>query len=265
MSAKADLKALGEALLPLMNRGSEALREAHHQPRPAPEMKGFNDFVTVVDRRLETLLSEGLRALTPHIPIVGEESFEGGAIPPEAWIVDPLDGTTNFLHGLPLVAISVGLIREGKPVLGAVSLPLLNRLFWGGPTMGATQNNTPIRVSNQPLAQSLLATGFPFKHLDRYRQFEPTFEAALKASRGVRRMGSAAMDLCYTAAGHFGAFWEFGLCPWDITGGWAILEGAGGIVKPMPGSENPMVSGDILAGGAVPIQSLEEIFHAVDR
>ena len=170
----------------------------------------------------------------------------------EGW--DPIDGTSNFAHGLPLYAISIAIVYKGKPIIGVVEIPALKETFWAQEGRGAYLGNKQIHVSKRDkLQQSMFATGFPYaRESDRYRKNIELFDAFYKASNGVRRFGSAAIDLCFTAAGRFDGFWEYALKPWDIAAGKIIMEEAGGMVTNMDGSlfnhklENILASNGLL-------------------
>ena len=226
------------------------------------ETKGRNDFVTAADKGAELLIREGLAKAFPGEKFLGEETggaaWNDGAV----WIVDPLDGTTNFIHGLPLFSVSIGRLVNGQPDLGVIYDPSHDECFSGGPGLGATLNGTPIRCREAgSLKTAFLATGFPFRQIDRFEEYLLLFAAATRASEGMRRCGSAAIDLAWTAAGRFHGFFELGLSPWDIAAGWAIIEGAGGKVSDLYDDAPPLPNGHILATCA----SIHEELHALFR
>ena len=164
------------------------------------------------------------------------------------WIVDPLDGTTNFLHGLPHFSISIGLERDGKPHAGVIYDPIRDETFWAENGAGAFLNNQRLRVSaRRALPQALLATGLPFKARERCPGHGATVHRLAGESAGVRRLGSAALDLAYVAAGRLDGFWSYALAPWDLAAGIAIVREAGGIVTEIAGGADAMASGDVLA------------------
>ena len=212
-------------------------------------MKGPADFVSAADIRAERILAEELRRARPAYGLTMEESGSvSGEDPHHRWIVDPLDGTTNFLHGLPHFAISVALERNGDIVAGVVFDPIKDELFWAERGVGAYLNDRRLRVSSRrQLNQALLATGFPFHAHGERRAFLAQLEAVMGATAGVRRFGSAALDLAYVAAGRYDGFWEASLSPWDMAAGILLVREAGGYVTEIGGGMNMMTSGSILA------------------
>lgn len=210
------------------------------------EYKGEADLVTAADRASEALIAARLRAAFPtHAFIAEEGSRQAGQ--DYCWYVDPLDGTTNFAHGLPFFAVSLGLEREGEVVAGVVYNPVLDEMFSASRAAGARLNGRPIAVSPQTqLSAALLATGFPSqkRHPNPNIHFYQHFSLR---THGMRRLGSAALDLCYTASGRFEGFWEFNLKPWDTAAAQLILTEAGGQVTDMRGEPYRLDSPEILA------------------
>lgn len=211
--------------------------------------KGPADFVSAADLRAESVLMQELKAGRPRFGFLVEEK---GAVPGadehNRWIIDPLDGTTNFLHGLPQFAISIAHQRDGEIIAGVVYAPVLDEFFWAEKGIGAYLNDRRLRVSGRTsLAESLIATGLPFKGHDPEPRYFATLQAVLAEVAGVRRFGSAALDLAYVAAGRFDGFWEFGLKPWDIAAGLLIVREAGGMVSDITGKGNLLESGNVLA------------------
>lgn len=208
------------------------------------------DLVTAVDEAVERLVTERLRAAFPADLVVAEEF--GAAVSGEGrrWILDPVDGTTNFVHGHPFVCVSLALVDEHGPAVGVLHAPCLGEVFHAVRGRGACRNGQPMRVSGTAtLGDSLLATGFPFKQgkgdLDAYMLLVAD---AIRSSRDVRRAGSAALDLAFVAAGRVDAFFEVGLAPWDVAAGILLVEEAGGRVTGWPGDTRPpLESGRILA------------------
>jgi len=213
----------------LARQAGDLLRQAYGQAIQA-EHKGEVDLVTEHDLRAERLLTQALREAYPGDGILAEEGGQSGS-GDLTWVVDPLDGTTNFAHGVPLFCVSIACLRDHKPLLGVVYDPLRDELFAAIAGGGVVMNDRPVRVSTTPsLDQSLLVTGFPYdirtnpdNNLDHYARF-----AVL--SLGVRRLGSAALDLAYVACGRFDGFWEFRLSPWDFAAGMLLVREAGGTV-----------------------------------
>lgn len=213
--------------------------------------KATNDFVTEVDKEAEQAIIRSLLEAYPKHSILAEES---GASNVESkseyqWIIDPLDGTTNFLHGFPQYAVSIALMHRGVITQAVVYDPGNNDLFTATRGAGAYLNDTRIRVSKRTLLQSaLIGTGFPFKehkHLDAYLAM---LRDVMENSGGVRRVGSAALDLAYVAAGRMDAFWEIGLAPWDIAAGTLLITEAGGTVSDLEGKDAFMKSGNVVGG-----------------
>ena len=212
--------------------------------------KGRADLVTEWDVETERLIRKRLSELTPALPVVGEE--EGGSASSDSvWYADPIDGTTNYVHGHPFWCVSIGLMHRGEPVLGAVVAPALRSEWWGSRGGPARKNDAVCRVSTtEVLEDSLLATGFP-----RDRQTEPdnnfsSFVSVKRVVQGVRRCGSAAMDLCMVADGTYDAYWERRLSPWDLTAGAAIVVAAGGRISDFGGGAPRLESGQIVASNA---------------
>lgn len=211
--------------------------------------KGPADFVSAADHRAEKTLVAELGRARPRFGFLLEE---GGTIEGDdssnRWIVDPLDGTTNFLHGLPHFSISIGLERDGKPYAGVIYDPVRDELFWAENGTGAFLNNQRLRVSaRRALPTALLATGLPHSARARAPGHGETAHRLAGESAGVRRTGSSALDLAYVAAGRFDGFWAYAQAPWDLAAGIAIVREAGGIVTDVTGGPNAMSSGDVLA------------------
>lgn len=228
------------ALLLAIQAGRDAgalLRDRLAQPR-AVQFKGPVDLVTDADRASEALIAGRIRAAFPDHRLIGEEGARGagsgddtpGELSPYGWLIDPLDGTTNYAHGYPHFAVSIGLEREGRMLLGVIYDPMRDELFVAERDAGATRNGHPISVSTQDeLLRSLLATGFPYD-LTQRAESDAIWQAFNGACQGVRRDGSAALNLCYVACGRVDAFWERPLQPWDIAAGSLVIEEAGGVV-----------------------------------
>lgn len=210
--------------------------------------KDRNDFVTEVDRQAEQEIIYILRKAFPGHGILAEESGvqEGNDY---QWIIDPLDGTTNFLHGFPQFAVSIAMRHKGRMEHGVIYDPLRQELFTATRGGGAMLNDQRIRVTKRKtLEGSLLGTGFPFKsqqHLDAYLEM---FRALFPQTAGIRRAGSAALDLAYVAAGRLDGFWEIGLSIWDMAAGVLLIQEAGGLSSDFTGGNNHLESGNIVAG-----------------
>lgn len=210
--------------------------------------KGPADFVTTADKKAEEVLVAGLTKARPRFGFLLEEGDKiEGADTSNRWIIDPLDGTTNFLHGIPHFSISIALERDGEPVAGVIYEPITDQMFWAEKGQGAYLNGRRIRVSaRRRLEESLFATGIPFAGKQDHDRFLSQLKAVMAVSAGVRRFGSAALDLAYVAAGRYEGFWEFGLHPWDIAAGIVLVREAGGFVTDIGGG-GMMESGEILA------------------
>ena len=210
--------------------------------------KGPADFVTTADKKAEEVLVAGLTKARPRFGFLLEEGGKiEGADTSNRWIIDPLDGTTNFLHGIPHFSISIALERDGEPVAGVIYEPITDQMFWAEKGQGAYLNGRRIRVSaRHRLEESLFATGIPFAGKQDHDRFLSQLKAVMAVSAGVRRFGSAALDLAYVAAGRYEGFWEFGLHPWDIAAGIVLVREAGGFVTDIGGG-GMMESGEILA------------------
>ncbi|MCS7279795.1 MAG: NUDIX domain-containing protein [Thermodesulfobacteriaceae bacterium] len=216
--------------------------------------KGKIDLVTEADLKSEELLKRGLEKISSSFPIISEESFNLGKEigSPFYWLVDPLDGTTNFAHRLPWFAISVAFMQEKEPLLGVVFNPIVGELFWAKKEEGAYLNGKPIKVSStENLLDSLLATGFPVsKILEKPDYFLPLFREFMSKTQGVRRFGSAALDLAYVACGRYDGFWEPYLSPWDTAAGTLLVKEAGGMVTDYLGNPYHPFLNTIVASNA---------------
>jgi myo-inositol-1(or 4)-monophosphatase len=214
--------------------------------------KGAADFVTTADLRAEQTLFEELSKGRPKYGFVMEERGEiEGVDNSNRWVVDPIDGTTNFIHGLGHFAISICLERDRQPYAGVVYNPATDELFWAEKGEGAWLNDRRIRVSSRSsLEESLFATGLPFKGMPGRELSLKETDKVLSETSGVRRFGSAALDLAFVAAGRYDAYWERNLHPWDVGAGIVLVREAGGIVAEINGGSKPMHEGSILAANA---------------
>jgi len=209
--------------------------------------KQVNDFVTQVDRAAEQAVIETIRKAYPDHAFLAEESGASGEAEHQ-WIVDPLDGTTNFIHGFPQYAVSVALRHRGALAHGVVYDPARNELFTASKGGGAFLNDRRIRVSKcTKLQDALVGTGFPFKELERVDLYLKQLRILMASTSGIRRAGAAALDLAYVACGRLDAFWEMGLSAWDMAAGALLIQEAGGLVGGMRGEQDYMESGDICA------------------
>jgi myo-inositol-1(or 4)-monophosphatase len=208
--------------------------------------KSPGDWVSEADLASEKAIRE-LLTRESGLPVYGEEA--GGEEFDTGWLVDPLDGTSNFLHGFDAVGVSVGLIADGEPVVGVVHAPLLDRTFRAAQGVGAFRDDRPMHVSTRPPQQAIVATGFPFRHKDVLPRYERALGAALRGFEDLRRAGAASLDLCWTAEGVFDGYFELRLGPWDVAAGGIIVREAGGVVTDWAGNDRAWLrSGNILAG-----------------
>jgi myo-inositol-1(or 4)-monophosphatase len=234
-----------------MARAAGALLREGYGRAHQPERKGRIDLVTEYDRRSEALLLEAIARRFPGHAMLAEESgasAPGERVAPVRWLVDPLDGTTNFAHNYPFFCVSVAAEVDGRLVAGAVYDPVREELFAAAAGEGATLNGEPIRVSDiERVEDALLVTGFPYDVREHPERSLPLFEAFLMRAQGIRRDGSAALNLCYLAAGRFDGFWEGHLSPWDMAAGVLIVREAGGRVTDYAGEPFRLDRPQILA------------------
>jgi myo-inositol-1(or 4)-monophosphatase len=227
-------------------------------------MKGEIDLVTEMDMRSEQVIVELLRASFSDHGFLAEEKTTVHSTSGLTWIIDPLDGTTNYAHGYPCFSVSIALEQDNEIVLGVVYDPMRDELFLAERGRGASLNGTPIRVSNvDRLIKSLLSTGFPYDRRESEKNNLNYFQNMLMASQEVRRDGSAALDLCSVACGRFDGFWELKLKPWDVAAGILILHEAGGEVSDLSGGRFGIRDGDILASNGKIHGQMIEILRGV--
>ena len=211
-------------------------------------VKQQSDYVTEVDRAAEAAIIDTIREAYPKHAILAEESGSSGDSEYQ-WIIDPLDGTTNFIHGFPQYAVSIGLAHKGVMNQAVVYDPTRNELFTAGKGAGAYLNDKRIRVSKRAkLAEALIGTGFPYRMFDHADAYTAIFRELTQKTAGLRRPGSASLDLAYVACGRTDGFWEFGLSPWDIAAGTLLVSEAGGLVSDLAGESNYLATGNIVAG-----------------
>lgn len=212
------------------------------------ETKGLNNFVTYVDKKSEERIVNELAKLLPEAGFIAEENSNLQQKSEYNWIIDPLDGTTNFIHKVPIFSISIALARKSEILLGVVYEINLQECFYAWQNGGAYLNGYRISVSNcNKLQDSLLATGFPYHDYGRLDAYIDLFKELMKSTHGLRRLGSAAVDLAYTACGRFDGFYEYGLNSWDVAAGAIIVKEAGGVVSDFSGKENYIFGEEMLA------------------
>jgi myo-inositol-1(or 4)-monophosphatase len=226
------------------------------------EEKTFNQLVSYVDKTAEEMLVLGLQKLLPQAGFITEESTVAIEEKEFMWIIDPLDGTTNFIHNLPVFSVSIGLMQNNELILGVVYECNRNEMFYAWKGSKAYLNNKPIYVKqNDKLSLSLLATGFPYYDFEVMEKYLTTLEYLMVNTQGMRRMGSAAVDLAYTACGRFDGFFEYGLHPWDVAGGSFIVKQAGGIISTFSGDNNYVFDKTLIASSAVLYPSFFDVIH----
>lgn len=224
--------------------------------------KGPGDFVSAADRKAEQVLFDELSKARPGYGFLMEErGGVEGSDKTHRWIVDPLDGTTNFLHGIPHFAVSVALEREGELVAGVVYDVVKNELFWAEKGRGAFLNDRRLRVAaRSKLSEAVVATGIPFTGRGDHRQFLGELSTIMAQTAGVRRMGSAALDLAWVAAGRYDGFWERGLAPWDLAAGAVLVREAGGFAREIDGRDF-METGSIVAANDSLLPTLTKLLR----
>lgn len=236
--------------------GSDVVERYFGDERLEYRAKGANDFVTRADRESEEAIVEVIRRQYPDHRIVAEEGGEVGAGDGDGngdsrrvWLVDPLDGTTNFMHGLPIYAVSIACVEGDRTVAAVVAEPHAENEFMAVAGGGAFCNERPIEVSGRPrLAGGFIATGYPFRARATIDTYLAVFRSVFLKAKALRRTGAAALDLAYTAAGVFDGFFEFRLAPWDIAAGALLIEEAGGLVTDLDGGRRERQTGNVVAG-----------------
>jgi myo-inositol-1(or 4)-monophosphatase len=229
--------------------------------------KGPGDFVSAADRKAEAILRDALRKARPGYGLVmEEEGIIEGPDKTHRWHVDPLDGTTNFLHGVPHFCISVGLEREGQPVAGVIYDPVKDEMFIAEKGKGAYLNNRRLRVSaRREMADALIICGLPHLGRPAHPQFLKEMSAVMNVCGGLRRLGSAALDLAYVAAGRADAYWERSLNSWDMAAGLVIVREAGGFASDAEGGSDPMVARSVACGNEVLHRELVGLLRQANR
>ncbi len=241
--------------------GARVLEDRYRDSTLEPELKAEYDYVSEADRESEAAILEVVRGAFPDHEILAEESGRVGSSGAEfEWLIDPLDGTSNFLQGLPIFAVSIACRHNGRTQIGVVLDPIRDNLFTALRGGGAFLNGRPMRVSeHQSLTGSFLATGYPFRARQALDLYLETFRAVFLEARGLRRCGAAALDLAFTACGTFDGFFEFRLSPWDIAAGAFLIEEAGGCVSDLDGGERYLETGNVIAGPPGLFDELREL------
>ncbi len=229
-------------------RGGEVVSEHFGAPSEVRE-KAPGDWVSGADLASEAAVRKYLEAEAPGIPVFGEEG--GGERGDLGWLVDPLDGTANFVHGFSALAVSIALVEDGRPVVGAVHAPLLGSTWTAHRGGGSSRDGVRLRVSGRDVRHAICATGFPFRRKELLPAYLPVLTEALATFEDLRRVGAASLDLCWTAEGVFDGYFEARLGPWDVAAGALVVTEAGGVVTDWSGDDRAWLgSGDILAGSS---------------
>ncbi len=216
------------------------------------QQKGAIDLVTEFDRRSEDVILSSIQQKFPGHSILAEESGRNKTISEYRWLIDPLDGTTNFAHGIPIFSVSIGLLKNNSPVVGVVYDPFRNEMFSAEEGAGATLNNHPIHVSSQrDLGQAVISTGFPYDLRTNPRNNIAQFTQFQLRTQAVRHLGSAALDCAWTAMGRLDGYWEFGVQPWDVGAGALIVREAGGCVTSVDREEDFLASDSIVVSNSL--------------
>ncbi len=244
---------LKATLLRAVESAGQVLKENIDRSFTVSNKEGINNLVTEIDHKSEEVIFSVIKESFPDHHILSEESGDIFQDSSYKWIIDPIDGTVNYANGIPICCVSIGIEKEGKMILGAVYNPFINELFFAERGAGATLNEKKIQVSSQPdLIKSCMVTGFPYTYLDMANGPLQVFEKFIRKGIPVRRLGSAAIDLCWVAAGRFDGFYEHKLSAWDSAAGFIIVEEAGGKVTDLKGDYyNPYQPGIIATNGKI--------------
>ena len=256
--------ALNIAVKAARRAGQIISRASHDVAHLQVTAKRQSDFVTEVDKAAEAAIIEVLREAYPNHSILAEESGAStGSQAEYQWIIDPLDGTTNYIHGFPQYAVSIALAHNGQVVQGVVFDPERNELYTASKGRGAFLNERRLRVTKcLKLEDSLIGTGFPFRVLDHIDTYVSIFKELTGKTAGMRRPGAAALDLAWVASGRLDGFWEFGLSPWDMAAGTLLITEAGGLVADLAGESNYLESGNLVAGTPKVFSQLLQIIQS---
>lgn len=241
---------LKQSLVAVKETGYFIAEERKRFSREDIQAKDTNDLVSYVDKQSEQQLIEKLGKIVPNAGFIAEESSPDANTKELNWIIDPLDGTTNFIHNIPAYAVSVALASKTEILAGIVYNIPQNEMFYAHRQGKAFLNGHEIAVSkSEKIGDCLIATGFPVKNFDRMKEFQATTEYFMRNTRGLRRMGAAAVDLCYVACGRFDGFFEYNLNAWDVAAGALIVERAGGKVSDFTGGSNYLFGKEMVAAG----------------
>ena len=241
------------------------VREQHENRQGLTiEVKGRQNFVTQVDKEAEKILVAGLLELLPEAGFIAEEGTNNSRGEKYNWVIDPVDGTTNFIHGVFPFAISVGLTAHHEVVAGIVYEFGLDEFFYAWKGGGTWLNGSPVRVSEVPrVDQALIATGFPYTNFKYLEQFMRSRDHFMKNSHGLRRLGSAATDIAYVACGRYDGFYEYGLHPWDVAAGMLLVKEAGGAVSDFAGHADPLFGEHIICSNLMIFNEYQSIIQEI--
>ena len=243
--------------------GAFILSESKNFKTANIEYKGLNDMVSYVDKTAEKMIVEQLSVLLPDAGFIAEEGTSNKIGETYNWIIDPLDGTTNFIHGIPAFAVSIALKQNNELVVGVVYEINQDECFYAWKESKAYLNGKEIRVSdNELVSKTLIATGFPYYDFSRQADYIKLFTDVMQKCHGLRRIGAASVDMVYTACGRFDGYFEYNLKPWDIAAGILILQQAGGECFDFVGAHNILESGDIVATNGKISEELNQIIHS---
>lgn len=256
-----DLERITHDVIALSKNIGQWMLEQTHVHESNSQIKSDNNLVTFVDKESERRFVEGLSILLPEAGFVAEEGTGSRSAHGLNWVIDPLDGTTNFVHGVPVWCTSIGLCQGNDPILGVIYSPNgKGEMFSAWKGGGAYCNGEKIKASSiLNLEQSLLATGFPYDDFGREEQYLKLFKHLLHGTRGLRRLGSAALDMAWTACGRLEAFYEYGLNPWDVAAGTIIVREAGGLVTEFNGGDNPIFGEDMICSNGFVHQQMLDV------
>lgn len=252
-----------EAVRIARQAGAFIQKEAKDFSTQSVEYKGKNNLVSYVDKKAEDMIADALLPLIPGAGFVAEEDSQRFRSEGYNWIIDPLDGTTNFVHGIPLYSTCIALMKDNEVLLGVVNEMNLDECFYAWQGGGARLNGKKIKVSEtNALEEALMATGFPYYDYQRMTDYMNVFEYCMRNTHGIRRLGSAAVDIAYVACGRFDGFYEYGLNAWDVAAGVCIVKEAGGKVSDFNGGENYIFGKEIITCNA---GTFEEFLKVVKK
>ncbi len=263
-----DFLLIKQQAIPIIQQAADFIRDEFGKITSKNiEVKSLNSLVTYVDKEAEKILVEDLKEVLPKAAFLTEEETIQRTESDYQWIIDPLDGTTNFIHGIPVFAVSVALKYKNKIVMGIVHDVMQDNCFHAAENEGAFLNNNKIDVSQTPsLSDSLIATGFPYYDFEYLDNYQIILKKLMNSTRGIRRLGAAAIDLAYVACGKFDAYFEYSLSPWDVAAGALIVQEAGGVISDFSGNSNWLFGKEVVASNKlIAAPFLEEVQKAFIR